>query len=129
MFQKAIRQKVRFNTVQGQLTVEDLWEIPLTSNKPVANLDDIAKSLFQQLKESDSASFVLKNKPADDTLLLKFEIVKHVIEVRLAEAEKAETIKVNREKKQRILAIIATKENEQLMGSSLDELRSMMESL
>lgn len=35
----------------------------------------------------------------------------------------------NREKKQQLLVLIAQKENEQLAGTSLDELRKMAESM
>jgi len=49
--------------------------------------------------------------------------------VRLAEAEVLATAKANREKKQQLLHIIAQKENEQLMGSSLDELKARVESM
>lgn len=127
MFQKASRKKLRFETPLGFLSVEDLWDLPLQSGK--ANLDDIAKALFRRVKDQDTVSFVVKSKTQDDTLQLKFDIVKYIIDVRLAEAEVAETAKVNKEKKQQILAIIAAKENEALMGSSLDELRKMAESL
>jgi hypothetical protein len=127
MFQKASRKKLRFETPLGFLSVEDLWDLPLQSGK--ANLDDIAKALFRRVKDQDTVSFVVKSKTQDDTLQLKFDIVKYIIDVRLAEAEVAETAKVNKEKKQQILAIIAAKENESLMGTSLDELRKMAESL
>lgn len=128
MFQKASRKKLRFESPQGLLSVEDLWDLPLQSPK-AANLDDIAKALFRKVKDQDDVSFVVKSKTQDDTLQLKFDIVKHIIDVRLAEAEIAETAKANKMKKQQILAIIAAKESEALMGSSLDELRKMAESL
>jgi hypothetical protein len=127
MFQKAARKKLRFESPQGLLSVEDLWDLPLQSGK--ANLDDIAKALFRRVKDQDNVSFVVKSKTQDDTLQLKFDIVKYIIDVRLAEAEVADTAKINKEKKQQILAIIAAKENESLMGTSLDELRKMAESL
>lgn len=127
MFQKASRKKLRFESPQGFLSVEDLWDLPLQSGK--ANLDDIAKALFRRVKDQDNVSFVVKSKTQDDTLQLKFDIVKYIIDVRLAEAEVADMAKINKEKKQQILAIIAAKENESLMGTSLDELRKMAESL
>ena len=51
MFEKASRAKIRFETSKGSLTVEDLWDLPLTSNTGKADLDDIARGLHSQLKE------------------------------------------------------------------------------
>ena len=130
MFEKATRLKLRFDSPQGALSVEDLWDIPLTSTRAnVANLDNIAKALFKQVKEADTTSFVVKAKQADETVQLQFEVVKHIIDVRLAEAEKAEEAKSNKAKKQMIMSIIAQKKNEQLMGAPLEELEKMVAEL
>jgi len=129
MFDKAFRQKLRFESLMGQLSVEDLWDLPLTARSGKANLDDIAKDLHHQLKNEDDISFVIQSKKSDETIQLKFDIVKHIIDVRLAEQSAAETLRSNKEKKQQLLAIIAQKENEGLMNTSLDELKKMAESL
>jgi len=129
MFDKAFRQKLRFESPMGQLSVEDLWDLPLTARSGKANLDDIAKELHHQLKNGDDISFVIQSKKSDETIQLKFDIVKHIIDVRLAEQSAAETLRSNKEKKQQLLAIIAQKENEGLMNTSLDELKKMAESL
>ena len=129
MFDKAFRQKLRFESSMGQLSVEDLWDLPLTARSGKANLDDIAKELHHQLKNGDDISFVIQSKKSDETIQLKFDIVKHIIDVRLAEQSAAETLRSNKEKKQQLLAIIAQKENEGLMNTSLDELKKMAESL
>lgn len=129
MFEQATRNKDRFETSQGLLTVEDLWDLPLTSARGRANLDDIARSLSKRLKETETESFVIKAPKADETTQRKFAVVKHIIEVRLAENEAAATIRANKEKRQQLLALIAQKENEQLQGHTLEELRAMAESL
>ena len=129
MFEKADRLKLRFDTVKGPLATEDLWDLPLTSTTGKANLNDIAKGLFRQLKESDEVSFVDAVTVANTTTQLRFDIVKHVIEVRVAERDAAALAQANKEKKQLILGIIAQKENEQLSNTSLDELRALAQSL
>lgn len=32
IFEQASRQKLRFETSAGKLSIEDLWDLPLTSN-------------------------------------------------------------------------------------------------
>ena len=128
MFEKASRMKLRFPSPVGMLTVEDVWDLPLVSKKG-ANLDDMARYLNKELKNSDTESFVLKRTKPNEELSLKFEIVKHIIAVRLAENEAAENLQKAKEKKQQILGIIADKEAESLKGKSLDELKALLDSL
>lgn len=129
MFEKSARLKVRFDTPQGQLAVEDLFDLPLTSGTARANLDDIARKLSKQVKESETESFVIRPAKVNEVTLLKFDVVKHIIEVRLAENEAAALARSNKEKKQQLLSLIAQKENEALAGQSIDDLRKMVEAL
>lgn len=130
LFATASRLKLRFETRQGQLSVEDLWELPLTSTRPnQANLDEIAINLDRKLKESGTTSFVKKATKNNDAVRLAFDIVLYIIEVRQAEDEAAEVKRANAVKKQQILAIMARKENEELAGKSMDELRDLVANL
>jgi hypothetical protein len=129
MFEKSSRMKDRFETTKGNLTTEDLWDLPLTSARDLPNLDDIARDLHRQLKDSAEVSFVAPARKENDTLQRKFDIVKHIIEVRLAENTAAAEVRANKEKKARILEIIARKDDEELVGKSRDELIKLAESL
>lgn len=129
MFEKAARQKLRFETSIGNLSAEDLWELPLLSKTGKVHLDELAKNLFKQLKENECVSFVTKEDSVNDTIQLKFDIVKHIIDVKLEEKKAEENLKLNKEKKQQILSIIAQKENENLASTSIDDLRKLAESL
>ena len=129
IFEKASRLRVRFDTPQGRLGTEELWELPLTSQTGRANLDDIAKGLHRQLQSDEDISFVTEAKKSDEVAILKFDLVKHVIGVRLEENAAAAKAKENAEKKQQILGLIAGKENEALAAKPLKELRKMVEAL
>lgn len=130
IFEKASRQKIRFATDKGQLTTEDLWDLPLTSQTGKANLDDIAKGLFRVLKETAEVSFVTPVTSDENSLTkLKFDIVKHVIEQRILDRDAAAEREKNRQRKQLLQGIIAQKENDALLGSSLEDLKKMMDSL
>ena len=129
-FEKALRQKLRFDTPSGLLGAEDLWDLPLTSTRTGrANLDDIARSLNKKLKSGDDLSFVVKERKSDETVQLAFDLVKHVIDVRLAENAAALLEKERAEKKQKIMSIIASKQDESLHSMSLDDLKKLMSEL
>jgi len=129
MFEKASRTKLRCNTDRGYLSTEDLWDLPLISRRGNFSLDDLAKKLNRQIKEAGDESFVTERSPANATLELKFEIVKHIIKVRLDDLEQRENAEVLRVKKKKILEIIAGKEDEELAGKSVDDLKKMVEEL
>ena len=127
MFEEAIRLKLRFETAKGALTVEDLYDLPLTSaNRP--NLNDIAKGLSRYLRENEE-DFVGTASKADTAAQLKFAIVKHVIAERLAENEAAKAAADRRETKARIMELIAKKQDESLQNKSLEELQAMVAAL
>lgn len=132
MFEQASRLKLRFATTRGEVTVEDLWDLPLTSTVARPSLDAIALALHVEIRNTlEVASFVAQPVPnaAGDTLRLKFEIVKHVIAVRIKERDELRAAADRKEKKQRLLELIARKEDEALGSKSVDELRQMVESL
>ncbi len=127
MFEQAARLKLRFDSPKGLLTTEDLWDLPLTSARS-ANLNDLAKGLSRELKDTAEEDFVHPAK-TNDVLKLKFDVVKHVIDVRLAENEAVRLSADRREKKDRLLELIARKQDESLAAKSVEELQAMVESL
>lgn len=128
MFEKASRLKLRFETEAGLLNVEDLWDLHLKHPHNV-DLDDIAKTLSQATKESSEESFVEEKSGADDRLQLAFDLVKHVISVRLKERKEKENAAAAKAKKNKILEILEDKEHEELKGKSSDELKEMIADL
>lgn len=130
IFEQATRQKIRFESVLGLLCVEDLWDLPLTSlNSKRANLDDIARSLDFQLKSRPSISFVNAASEVNAKTQLAFDVVLHIINVKIAEVKVAEQARQNREKKQKIMAIIEQKSDMRLAESSIEELEAMLNTL
>ena len=127
MFEKASRQNLMFETTKGTLNVTDLWRLPLTSNKiGVVNLYDIAKALHVKLRDDVQISFVDTDKTvveSEDSL--RFEIVKHIINVRLAEQKEEQSRCEKAAKKQQVLGVLAQKEVNDLMSLPIDELRKM----
>lgn len=130
MFEKAVRLKLRFASPQGALSVEDLWDLPLTSIRVnVANLNNVAKEISRQLKNAGEEDFVAPKVGADEVLQLKLEIVKRVIFVRQEENAAERATAERKEKKEKLLELIARKQDQQLEGKPLEELQAMVESL
>lgn len=123
IFEKATRIRLRFETSRGNLNVEDLWKLPLTE------LDKLAIALNKQLKEASEESFI-KTKTNNTVLLeLRFEIVKHIIDTLLAENEEKKKAADKKAKRDQLLELIAKKENQELEGKSLEELKSELSKL
>jgi hypothetical protein len=129
MFEKAARLKLRFNTPIGELSTEDLWELPLTGRPGKANLDDLARALHQQIEQAPTVSFVTKTQPVSAIPQLKFDIVLHIINTKLSEQETAQKAKDTRERKQKIMALIEQKQDEKLAGASIEELQALVDAL
>lgn len=130
MFEQALRLKLRFPSPQGNLTVEDLWDLPLTSTRPnTANLNNIAKAVSRLLKAESEEDFVNPRSGANETLQLSLDIVKHIIAVRQAENEATRLRAERTEKKAKLLELIARKQDQALEGKPLEELQEMVASL
>ena len=122
IFEFASRNKIRF-PFKGMISVEDLWDLSLTS------LDSIYKTLNKQVKQSEEESLLSTKASVDTELEVQIAIVKHIVSVKLAEKEAAEKASIKKAQKQKIMSIIATKENEALQNSSIDDLKKMLDEL
>lgn len=126
IFGKATKEKVRFQTQSGTVTVEDLWDLPLQSKTNKVCLDDIAKQLHKEIKDSEEVSFVSSSSPKNSLLELKFDIVKHIIGVKVEENQKTREAIAQKQQREQILSILAEKESESLKNKSIEELKAML---
>lgn len=122
IFEYATRNKVRF-PFRGLISVEDLWDLSLT------NLDFIYKELNKQSKQSEEESLLNIKTQEDELLNVQIEIVKHIVSVKLAEKEAREKASAKKAQKQKIMSIIAAKQDEALQNSSIDDLKKMLDEL
>ena len=126
LFEQATRSKLRVSTIKAVLNVEDLWDLPLISKSGAqVNLDDLARAAYKEMEESACQSFVQKSTKISEIAKLRFDIIKHIIDVKLADRDAASERAEKAAKKQRILELIATKEDESLAGKSLEELQKL----
>ena len=122
MFEYVARNKVRF-PFKGLISVEDLWDLSLT------NLDSIYRTLNKQVKQSEEESLLNTKTTVDKELDVQIAIVKHIVAVKLAEQEAREKASAKKAQKQKIMTIIASKQDEALQNSSVEDLQKMLDEL
>lgn len=122
IFEAAVRNKFRF-PYKGTISTEDLWDLS------VQQLDSIFKTLKSQEKKAQEESLLEVRTPEDEVLTAKIEIVKHIVAVKLDEAKQAERAKENRDQKQKILGILAEKQDADLRNKTPEELQAMLNQL
>ena len=128
LFFLAAKNKWRFNSSKGLLSVEDLFELPLTGKNPQQlSLDQIAVQLYRETKNDEPISFVKTTRtPAENEASQRLELVKAIIADRQAEAD-ARVRAADRARRVRELQdILADKESEALRSKTPDEIRAML---
>jgi hypothetical protein len=115
LFIVASRKKFRFASERGDLSVEQLWDLPLTS-KNGFNLNAVAIAVDSELKGLAEESFVeTSTNPRRRELEQMLEVVKYVISVK--------------ELKRKLQDAIAAKESLALLDASLDDLKAQLASI
>ena len=129
LFEYATRNKLRFPSARGELTTEQLWDVPLRS-KDEFNLNSIAKAASKAWKDAAEENFVETTKTSEHLRLeLTLEIVKYVIGVKLAEEEAAKNRAAKKAEKEKLLQILAEKQTGQLSELSEKELEKRIRAL
>jgi hypothetical protein len=128
IFERASRQRLRFDSSKGQLTVEDLWDLPLSSEKG-ASLDKVAQLIYTNLNGVQSISFVGESTEANTLDRLRMDIVLHVIDTKKAENAAARKATDNRIEAQRILEQMAKLQDKALDNMTMDQLQARLNEL
>ena len=123
MYKEALQKKLRFTTGKGNLTIEDLFDLNLEA------LDNLALTLDKMVQESPRKSFIRAANPKSELLELKFNIVKDVINTKLAEAAAKVEAKDKAAKKAQLVEILARKQAQSLENLSEEELQKRIAEL
>lgn len=126
LFEYASRRKLRFNIGKGNISTEDLWDLNLDS------LNNLAKSLNKKIKEAEGEEDYIR-KPSkssvDNDIQVSFELVKHVINVKLDERDKRLARAEKEEKRRKLTEALERAENKELEGKSVEDIKKMIEEL
>lgn len=122
MFEVATRSKMRF-PYKGMISIEDLWDLS------VSNMDAVFKTLNTQVKQAKEESLLDKRSKEDEMLDTQIEIVKYIVKIKLDEDNARLAAKDQREKKQKLMSVLSTKQDEELHSKSAAEIQKMIDEL
>ena len=122
MFEIASKKKFRY-PFKGMITTEDLWDLSM------AQLDTVYKALNKDVLVAQEDSLMCKMDTVEAEVLTKIDIVKYIFHTKELEAMAREEAAANAAKKQRIMEVLAQKQDNALLNMSEEELRQMLNEL
>lgn len=122
LFEIATRAKYRY-AYKGVITTEDLWDLD------VVQLNDIFKALKAEQRKSTEESLLAQPTPQDAIVENKIAIIRHIVSSKLDEARQADSAKELRDKRQKLMAIMAEKQDAALRAKTPEELQKMLDEM
>lgn len=120
MYKKASKLKLRFQTTKGQLSVEQLWSLPMAD---LVVAIKTAKKVIDINTGDDELSFLDENKKTDEKAVLTFNILKDIYLTRMEEMEAKRKAKETKAQNEEILSIIHERT---LKEKSVEELEALL---
>lgn len=121
MYKQLIKDKTRFVTSKGELSLEQLFTLSINE------LDTLAVSLQEAYdKSNNKKSFIEKKTAKDKTLKVQLDVVLDILQDKQEEAEAAKVKAENKLRNQKIREMIAEKEDDALASKSIKELKAML---
>lgn len=130
IYKFAAQETVRYPSIRGDLTTEQLFQLPLKS-KTGFDLDSVARMIHRSLKSESEESFVEQTSvdPYRVKLEIAFAVVKDVIATK-QEENKAEVARQNKSvQRKKILDAMAAKKDAALTTASMEELEKELAAL
>ncbi len=123
-FQLATRTKLRFETVKGLLSVEQLWDLKTT--ELASAIKSVNKILKESKLEDDELDFLSGTKSkVNEIEQCRFNVLKEIYTIKKAEEDEKANEKAVKEHNAKIDALIAKKQDEKLENQSIEELLKM----
>ena len=123
LFFNAVKNKYRFPSKRGNLTTEQLFDLSCKE------LDEIYGELAERVDATPRKSLLSPRTKADSELEDMAEIVKRVFEYKESVRERIEKAQETRQKKQRLLDILAEKRDDALKNMTEEELLKKLREL
>ena len=124
VFEQITRKGLTFSTVKGNISVQELWQLPL-KGKNGFDLDTISRDLLAKVKSSSEESLVDVEDDVDSDDQLRLEVLKVVVNTLKLEQQARVDAERIRSHNDKIDQLIARKKDEELEGKSVEELLAM----
>jgi hypothetical protein len=122
-FKEASRIGLRFETSKGSLSTEQLWTLPLVQ---LATVVRNLKALTTKDNDDDLAFLDEKATPVDKVVELRFNVAKEIYLAKQAENVSARDAKTKKAHNEKILGLIAEKQEGNLKNMSEEELVALL---
>ena len=110
--------KARFNSPRGPLTVEDLFDLPLTGN---FSLDSISTIVLAEQDAQPRKSLVTTTKVQNKIADAKVEVLTAIIEYKQAQLEAKEKLALNKQRKAKLMDQLADIEKGEISKMSKED--------
>lgn len=129
IFLQATRTRLRFPSVVGLLTVEDVWDLPLTTqsaSKP--SIENIGSALLARQAAFQNGSILrAPTRTKEQTEVdLAVEVIRTIAQIRQDEADAKTLAAARSSERERLKAIIAERE---VKEASVDDLKARLAAL
>ena len=121
IFVLASRTQLRFD-LQGNITTEQLWKVDPNN---LINYEEQLTEVVEGYGKSTRRKAGRKTKEQEMNEL-RLAIVSYVLDIRLKEQEDAKTAAANKDHNQKIMDLIAEKQDDSLKNMSVDELKALL---
>lgn len=121
IIEQAVKMKLRFDTNRGQLSVEQIYDLPLNTRNNTEGLKDLARQLNSIIKAEDD---LFESTTANKINKLRFDIVMQIIAERQAEAAKLVERKSLESQLEQFTEILNAKKNDAMKDLSVEELEA-----
>ena len=122
MYKQASRMGLRIQTNRGILSIEQLWQLNQS------DLSNAIKAVKKALKKTDDdeLSFLEDSKVVDIENQLRFDILKDVYLTKKKESEELRDAAEIKSQNQKILSLIAEKQEGKLKEMTIEELEKLI---
>lgn len=122
MFEKASRMRLRFD-INGNVACEELWDF---SKEQLA---DYEVKLKERMEKQGKANRFAKKNDVSAKDELRLAIVSHIIDTKVAEEDEQMNAATKKQERERLLALLAKKQDEKFANLSEEEIEAKLASL